>query len=108
MVDKVLEILIPCGEEEMEKGNFELALDHFNELLELVHFRFLPGVLLMKAKCLLRLVRKKRWLSFPVNSKNMIAKGSLLGTENSTSLGWVLSSRRVIRINPPGLNTLKA
>ena len=67
MVDKVLEILIPCGKEEMEKGNFELALDHFSGLLELVYFRFLPGVLLMKAKCLLRLVRKKRAFSFPVN-----------------------------------------
>lgn len=87
MVDKVLEILIPCGKEEMEKGNFELALDHFSELLELVYFRFLPGVLLMKAKCLLRLVRKKRGFSFPVNEKKMRTERILLGRENSTSLG---------------------
>ena len=72
MADKVLEILVPCGEEEMERGNFELALDHFSEVLELVYFRFLPGVLLMKAKCLLRLVRKKRGFSSPVNSKNIL------------------------------------
>ena len=68
MADKVQELLVLSGEEEMEQGNFELALDHFRELLELVYFRFLPGVLLMEAKCLLRLVRKKRGLSFPVNS----------------------------------------
>ena len=86
MADKVLDILVPCGKEEMEKGNFELALDHFSEVLELVYFRFLPGVLIMKAKCLLRLVRKKRGFSFPVNSKNISTKGILLCRENSTSL----------------------
>lgn len=87
MADKVLEILVPCGEKEMQRGNFELALDHFSEVLELVYFRFLPGVLLMKAKCLLRLVRKKRGFSFPVNSKNVRTKRILLGKEDSSSLG---------------------
>ena len=84
MVDKVLEILIPCGKEEMEKGNFELAVDYFSELLELVYFRFLPGVLLVKAKCLLRLVRKKRGFSFPVNSKNVRTKRILLAKVKRT------------------------
>ncbi|XP_015749611.1 PREDICTED: uncharacterized protein LOC107329436 isoform X2 [Acropora digitifera] len=80
VVDKVLEILILCGKEEMEKGNFELALDYFSELLELVYFRFLPGVLLVKAKCLLRLGKhgeaKKSCEKVLVNDpNNEIAQG---------------------------------
>ncbi|XP_015780755.1 PREDICTED: uncharacterized protein LOC107358676 [Acropora digitifera] len=51
--------MVACGKEEMERGQFELALDHFSELLELLYFKIVPGVLLLKAECLLKLGRHK-------------------------------------------------
>ena len=59
MANQILIAMVPCVTELMKEEKFELALDHVGELLEILYFRFLPGVLLMKANCLLRLVRKQ-------------------------------------------------
>lgn len=82
MANQILIRMVACGKEEMERGQFELALDHFSELLELLYFNFFPGVLLVKAECLLRLVRKQRGFIFPVSSQNIISKEMLLHREN--------------------------
>lgn len=59
VANQILIRMVACGQEEMERGQFELALDHFSELLELLYFKIVPGVLLMKAECLLKLGRHK-------------------------------------------------
>ena len=74
MANQILITMVACGKEEMKRGQFELALDHFSELLELLYFKIFPGVLLMKAECLLKLVRKQQGFVFPVSSQNIITK----------------------------------
>ncbi|XP_067043097.1 3'-5' exoribonuclease HELZ2-like isoform X4 [Acropora muricata] len=59
VANQILIRMVACGKEEMERGRFELALDHFSELLELLYFKIVPGVLLMRAECLLKLGRHK-------------------------------------------------
>lgn len=82
MANQILIRMVACGKEEMERGQFELAFDHFSELLELLYFKIVPGVLLMKAECLLKLVRKQQGFVFPVNLQNIITKELLLHREN--------------------------
>ena len=53
---EVIITMVEFGEEEMERGNLNLALEHFSELLELLNVKFIPGVQLSRAECLLRLV----------------------------------------------------
>ena len=43
-------------EMKMDRGNLQLALDCYTELLDLLYFKFLPGVWLRRAECLLNLV----------------------------------------------------
>lgn len=101
MANEILIRMVACGKQEMEHGHFELALDHFSELLELLYFNFFPGVLLMKAECLLKLVRKKRGFVFPVSSQNIITKELLLHRENGpvTVEFCLIGHCRIIGIN---------
>ncbi|XP_068723581.1 zinc finger CCCH domain-containing protein 7B-like [Montipora capricornis] len=55
LVREVVITMLEFGTEEMERGNLTVALEHFSELLEFLHFKFLPGVLLKRAECLLQL-----------------------------------------------------
>ena len=57
MAREVQMTMVTFGKEEIERGNLKLALEHFSELLEFLHFKFLPGVHLNRAECLLRLVK---------------------------------------------------
>ncbi|XP_068761003.1 3'-5' exoribonuclease HELZ2-like isoform X3 [Montipora capricornis] len=50
--------MFKAGKEKMEQGDLKLALEHFSELLEFLHFKFHPGVRLDRAECLLKLERQ--------------------------------------------------
>ena len=47
------------NEMEMSRQNPEVAVECYNETLEILYFKFLPEVLLGRARCLLKLVRKR-------------------------------------------------
>ena len=49
--------MLEFADEEMRRNKMEAALEYFSELLELLYFKFLPGVLLRRAECLLNLVK---------------------------------------------------
>lgn len=83
VANQILIRMVACGKEEMERGQFELALDHFSELLELLYFKIVPGVLLMKAECLLKLVR----VCFPCKFTKYHNKGVVAAQREQTSHG---------------------
>ncbi|XP_068761024.1 3'-5' exoribonuclease HELZ2-like isoform X3 [Montipora capricornis] len=60
VVREVLIAMLEFGTEEMERGNLTVAVEHFSELLDFLHFKFLPGVLLKRAECLLQLGRHSK------------------------------------------------
>ena len=72
MVREVLITMLEFGEEEMERGNLTVALEHFSELLEFLHFKFLPGVLLKRAECLLQLVKTINGLFIPFKNSRYV------------------------------------
>ena len=49
--------MLKFADEDMGRNRMETALEYLNELLELLYFKFLPGVLLRRADCLLNLVK---------------------------------------------------
>ena len=49
--------MLKFADEDMGRKRMELALEYLSELLELLYFKFLPGVLLRRADCLLDLVK---------------------------------------------------
>ena len=57
MVHEVVVTMIEFAtEREMNRKYLELAVECYTELLKLLHFKFLPGVLLGRAGCLQNLV----------------------------------------------------
>ena len=78
MVREVVITMLEFGTEEMERGNLTVALEHFSELLDFLHFKFLPGVLLKRAECLLQLVKTISGLFIPfsnhVNARYNVTK----------------------------------
>lgn len=57
MVHEVVVTMIEFAtEREMNSKYLELAVECYTELLKLLHFKFLPGVLLGRAGCLQNLV----------------------------------------------------
>ena len=59
LIDAVLLIMIQFASQMgMENETRELALECYTELLELLDFMLLPGVLFRQAECLMNLVSK--------------------------------------------------
>ena len=58
MINAVLLTMLRFADKmDMDNETRELALECYTELLELLDFKHLPGVLLSKAECLLNLVK---------------------------------------------------